>query len=416
MKKNTWAKIQIISVFRNHLFILISLLGILAITSILTAQSNSIPFHISANLFDSSQPGTLGLKPAPETETFTIFHPSDTTDKYSNGVVLISFKGHLYAQWQSSSKDEDASDTWVAYSRSPDGIHWSEPMVLAPRQEKGIYTSGGWWTFGDTLVAYINVWSEWNNKSKGGFTQYRTSTDGIHWSQFKSLLNRDELPVAGIFEQDPHALPHGRIISAVHEQPGLIVYPYFTDDPRGITGWTRGVMDHLPFEGFVSRELEPSWFYTSDGSIVMLFRDQASSFRKLAAISRDRGETWSTPVVTEMPDSRAKQSAGNLPDGTAYQVNCPSGSKTRFPLVIILSQDGKLFDKAYLLRSGGADLQPKRFEGKYKRIGYSYPKSVIWKDYLYIAYATNKEDVELTRVPLHSLRYSNESHGEPVEP
>jgi hypothetical protein len=86
-------------------------------------------------------------------------------------------------------------------------------------------------------------------------------------------------------------------------------------------------------------------------------------------------------------------------------VNNPSGNKNRFPLVITLSENGFLFDKAFLVRSGGKDLQPLRFEGKYKRAGYSYPKSVIWNDYLYISYATNKEDVELTRIPIDSLLY-----------
>jgi hypothetical protein len=104
-----------------------------------------------------------------------------------------------------------------------------------------------------------------------------------------------------------------------------------------------------------------------------------------------------------MPDSRSKQSAGNLPDGTAFQVSNPSNSRTRIPLVISLSQDGKLFDRAYLLRSGGADLQPLRYPGQYKRAGFSYPKSVIWNDFFYAAYATNKEDAEITRVPLSSL-------------
>lgn len=111
------------------------------------------------------------------------------------------------------------------------------------------------------------------------------------------------------------------------------------------------------------------------------------------------------PQLVDTPDSRAKQSAGNLPDGTAFMVNNPSGSKTRIPLVVTLSEDGFLFDKAFLLRSGNeSDLQPMRFEGKYKRVGYSYPKSVIWNDYLYVSYATNKEDVELTRVPIESLK------------
>lgn len=112
-----------------------------------------------------------------------------------------------------------------------------------------------------------------------------------------------------------------------------------------------------------------------------------------------------TPALVDTPDSRAKQSAGNLPDGTAYMVNNPSGNKERFPLVITLSRDGFHFDKAFLLRSGGVDLQPQRFQGKYKRAGYSYPKSVIWGSYLYVSYATNKEDVEVTRIPISSLTY-----------
>ena len=44
------------------------------------------------------------------------------------------------------------------------------------------------------------------------------------------------------------------------------------------------------------------------------------------------------------------------------------------------------------------------YSGTYKRVGYSYPKSVIWNNYLYVAYATNKEDVEFTRIPIESLQ------------
>lgn len=155
----------------------------------------------------------------------------------------------------------------------------------------------------------------------------------------------------------------------------------------------------------MSREIEPSWFYRQDSAIVMIFRDQHSTFKKLASISRDQGATWTTPVLVNTPDSRAKQSAGNLPNGTAFMVNNPSGNKARIPLVITLSKDGFVFDRAFLVRSGGKDLQPQRFPGKYKRAGYSHPKSVLWGDFLYIGYATNKEDVELTRIPIDVLAY-----------
>ena len=350
------------------------------------------PYRVSPGLFDASRPGDLGLKLAPGTQTFTIFRPRINSPKYNNGVVLLPFKGRLYAQWQTSAK--------VAYSRSRDGEHWSAPLTLVPSGAVG-HTSGGWWTDGKTLVAYINVWP----LREGGYAEYKASADGLHWSKPHRVLDNHGTPVNGIIEQDPHALSDGRIVTAFHLQPGLVATPYYTDDAKGIAGWTKGLMRNRPHSGAQSRELEPSWFARRDGSLVMVFRDQDSSFRQLAAESSDRGATWTAPVLTNMPDSRAKQSAGNLPDGTAFLVGEPSGNKSRIPLVVSLSEDGRVFDKAFVLRRGGADLQPLRTPGRYKRPGYHYAKSVVWNSWLYVSYTANKEDVQLTRVPLNSLAY-----------
>jgi hypothetical protein len=359
------------------------------------------PFTVAPGLFDQGKPD-LGLLPAPKRETISIFKPRADTDHFSNGVVLLPFKGKLYAQWQSSPKDEDSQDTWVAYSVSDDGLRWSAPAALA-RAGKGrqMHSSGGWWTDGKKLVAFINVWPTGFQSGEGGYADYLLSTDGQHWSAPRRVTGQDGKPVPGIIEQDPHVLPGGRIITAFHTRPGLIVAPFFTDNPLGITGWRRGKMQNLPHEGHASRELEPSTFMRGS-CVVMVFRDQSDSFQQLASESCDAGETWTDPAFTGMPDARAKQGAGNLPDGTAFLVNAPRADKLRNPLAITLSRDGRQFDRAWLLR-GPDDLQPLRFEGLYKRPGYHYPKSVIWKDYLYVGYATNKEDVELTRVPLSEM-------------
>lgn len=361
-------------------------------------------FEVTEGLFDFDNPYTLGLEFIKETETFSIYSPTKENDnKYNHGVVLFPFKEYLYAQWQTSKKDEDAKETHVLYSRSKNGKTWSSPEVLVPISNNGIYTSGGWWSFNDTLIAFINFWPN-NIKPKGGYVQYILSPDGINWSEKRRLLDIENKYLNGIFEQDPHLLPNGSILSALHEQPGLKLSPYYTKDKSGLSGWTKGDMQNLKFDEISSREIEPSSFYRSDNSIVMVFRDQAGSFKQLASVSRDFGETWSIPVITNMPDSRSKQSAGNLTDGTAYLVNNPSGSKTRYPLVITLSDNGFIFDKAYLLRSGGENLQKMKYDGKFKREGYSYPKSIIWNNYLYIGYATNKEDIELTRIPINFLK------------
>ncbi|WP_372017226.1 sialidase family protein [Pseudoxanthomonas sp. 10H] len=365
------------------------------------------PYTVAPGLFDAAAPD-LGLRSAPGTAHFTVFAPLPTQDRFNNGAVLVAFKGRLYAQWQSSREDEDSPDTKVLYSYSDDGMRWSVPRVLAAAGSGGaMHSNGGWWTDGRTLVAYLNVWPTGFQSGDGGVTAYMRSEDGVAWSPPRPVLDADGQPVQGIIEQDPHALAGGRIVTAFHMRPGMIVAPFFTDDPLGIAGWRRGSMSNLPHEGRVSRELEPSVFLRTGTHgtqcAVMVFRDQASSFRQLASESCDRGEHWSTPALTAMPDARAKQSAGNLPDGTAFLVNAASADRTRIPLALTLSADGRHFDRSLLLRGRDA-LPPLRHPGRYKRAGYHYPKSVVWNDHLYVAYAVNKEDIAVTRVPLAALR------------
>lgn len=370
------------------------------------ALAEAAPYAIAPGLLDPQAPD-LGLQRAPGTQDITVFAPTDGQGLFNNGAVLTPFKGRLYAQWQSSARDEDSPDTHVLASHSDDGIHWSAPQVLVPAGKDGVmHSNGGWWSDGRTLVAYINVWPTGFQSGDGGWAEYMLSSDGVHWSKPARVLDADGAPVEGIIEQDPHALADGRVITAFHTRPGMIVAPFFTDDPLGISGWRRGAMANLPHEGRVSRELEPSLFLRRDADdaqcAVMVFRDQASSFRQLASESCDRGEHWSTPVLTAMPDARAKQSAGNLPDGTAFLVNAPNADRVRIPLAVTLSSDGRTFDRSFLLR--GADGLPAlRHEGRYKRPGYHYPKSVVWNGFLFVAYSVNKEDIAITRVPLAAL-------------
>lgn len=374
------------------------------------AFADEVPFMVSANLFDTSQPQTMGLSFASGIETVTVWEAQAEGQHYANGVVMAAFKDGLYCMWQSSAKDEDADDTFVAYSRSTDGGQtWSEPMVLCPTLPNGYCASGGWLSTADRLIGYINVRTK-DIANNGGYTQYVESEDGMTWTLPQNVLMADGTQLNGIFEQDPHVLSDGRIISAAHFQPGLKLCPIYTDDPTGRTGWKKGTFTSLK-TGTQTYELEPSFFLQQDGTLVMTMRDQGGgSYHVLASVSRDRGETWTQAVKTDMPDSRAKQSAGNLPDGTAYICNNPgrvtnSANKTwRVPLALTLSKDGQLFDHALLLRSGSdGDYPALRYEGKSKTLGYSYPKSMVHQGWLYVSYSTNKEAAQYTRVPINNI-------------
>lgn len=374
-----------------------------AVMAALTCIAQTAPFDVKPGLYNPDEPNTLGLAYPEGIETVTIFAPSDSTDHFSNGAVMTSFKGSLYCMWQSSPDHEDSPDTWVAYSRSDDnGMTWTKPMVLSPTIDNGYCTSGGWIATPDTLVAFINVWPE-SVEPTGGFTRYMLSNDGVEWTAPADVLMADGTRMEGVIEQDMRIVRSGRMMTAAHFQPGLKVCPVYTASRLGTEGWTKGVFNATD-KGKQSRELEPSLYQKANGNIVMIFRDQNSTYHKIAAESDDDGVTWTDPVMTTMPDARTKQSAGNLPDGTAYMAGNPVTNKHRIPLVLTLSDDGEVFDRAYLLREGGESMPEVKYNGHYKRKSYSYPKSMVADGYLYVAYTLNKQDVQFTRIPLVSLK------------
>ncbi len=377
-------------------------------TPVVPPEDREFSFDVKNDLFNQNNTDTLGLSYPEGLETVTVWKADDDSDHYCNGVALTGWNGKLYCQWQSSATDEDAPETRVMYAVSEDGGRtWSEPIELVQdiavdgvtSDDTAYCSSGGWFAAEDQLIAYINVWP--GIDPRGGFTYYMASQDGVNWSDPQPVTMADGSPMKAIFEQDPHVLASGRIVNSAHFQDGLIICPIYTDDPNGISGWKKGDFT-ASGSGTTSTEMEPSLFVQDDGTIVMIFRDQSSSYRKILSYSLDDGVTWSKPQQSEMPDARTKQSAGNLSDGTAFMAGSPVTNSLRSPLAVVLSADGKTFDTAFLLRSNESDPELV-YEGKAKRKGFHYCKSAVYNGYLYVGYATNKEAVEISIVPEESI-------------
>ena len=375
--------------FKGNVYRLLALLAVLL--QACASRGERFP-AAPEGLFDLTDTVMLGLARLPECEGIVV-HESPG---YVNNVLLTAFDGQYYCMWQSSARDEDTPDTRVVYATSSDGVCWSGPMDLAVPTDSTFVTPGGWLRRGETLTAVLNYICA-PDRSKGGSAWHISTQDGVTWTAPQPLRMADGGPLPGILEQDPLRLPGGRTVGAAHFRPGLRVNPVYTDDPAALTGWTEAV-----FPAGEGSPLEPSQYVAVDGKLVMFFRDQASSFVKLAAVSEDRGASWTAPIRTNIPDSHSKQCAGTLPDGRAFWVGNPTGSKSRRALALALSTDGYNFDKAFLL-AGPADLPPRRREGRYKTLGYNYPKAVVLDGTLWISLSINKEDAVLYRVPLNSL-------------
>ena len=355
-------------------------------------RQGRVPFA-AEGLFNLEDTLTAGLDYLPGVEHVDVWLQADG---YSNNVVLTHFQDRYYCMWQHSERDEDTPDTHVLYATSRDGKAWSGPMVLAGPTDSCFVSPGGWIQRGDSLSALLN-YIRADDRKAGGSAWFTSTRDGLSWSAPQPVLLADGNPIQGLFEQDPLPLAGGRTVGAIHFMPGLELCPVYTDDPSALRGWTKAV-----FPPGEDSPLEPSQYARPDGSLVMLLRDQQSSFVKLASISCDSGQSWSAPVRTNLPDSRSKQCAGTLPSGTAFWVGNPTGNKSRRLLAIGLSQDGVAFDRAYLL-SGPADLPAQRTPGRYKTLGYNYPKAHLAEDALWISLSLNKERVVLFRIPLKLL-------------
>ncbi|MDR0901300.1 MAG: exo-alpha-sialidase [Opitutaceae bacterium] len=364
------------------------------------AGADEVPFRVKRGLFALSEPVALGLAPVPGAETVTVFRGGDDGDKFSHAVCLCPFNGWLHAIWQSCPKDEDTLDSRVMWSRSRDGRAWAAPVEIgsAPGDGKHLRGPGGLWSNGRELVAFFLKSDGWSPGTVK-ITEARVTSDGENWSPLREVTALGTLGT-------PVPLPGGRMLASIqsHCAPGdpkLYGLPAWTDAPGGLSGWTLAAMPQPKAKHpHYGRVIEPAWFLRGDGRPVMVFRDTSRSGYSLASLGSPDGSAWTEPVVSGLPDSTSLQCAGNLPDGTAYLINNPTGTKERFPLAITLGADGRYFDRAYLVRRTPP---PMRHAGYAKTSGFSYPSAVLWGDRLCVAYATNKEDVEITFIPLRSL-------------
>ncbi len=370
------------------------------------------PIRLAAGLLDGADDAVRGLPEIPGASVRVIYRANEKTGTFVNHPQLAFFKGRMYAAFQLCPSNEDSSDSVAVCSSSADLDGWTAPEVIGPPAEGDIFrASVGWLQDADRLYALI---LRRDSDGEVTETEYRSSTDGQSWSDLKMLVP-DMMGSAGGRAIAPGGrtllLGHGyREVGGQRQRESFV---YYHDGIDFSKGWKQAVtpqeiLKYSTADKVTARGIEPDWFRRPNGELVQVYRDLVRSGYVLASVSADQGEHWSVPLLTDIPDSSNMQCAGNLPDGTCYMITTPGPVnirndrlQPRTPLVLWLSDDGAVFDRAFLVRR---DPPPRRFEGKSKTFGYSYVGSLVRDGVLYIAYATNKEDVEMSCIPLDALK------------
>ena len=106
--------------------------------------------------------------------------------------------------------------------------------------------------------------------------------------------------------------------------------------------WLERTHYHLPPTTASPREAEVLLYRTSGLPKKLCF-----STRTNASLGTGG---WTTPAESNIPDMGSNLNAGTLPTGEVYLLSNPIvGAPPRNPLVLSLSKDGLLFDRAFIL-------------------------------------------------------------------
>ena len=328
---------------------------------------------------------------------------------YNHHPAITAFKGKLIAIWSDGMIDEDSPGQRVVFSISKDFKKWSAPQELASpsKGSKGIFnvlTAAGFYQFNDTLVAY---YGEYEKDRTHTHLWAKTSTDGLHWSAPIDM----HIPVNP--NHGPAIIKGGRLIIS-----GNFTFPYTTDH-TGLSGWKMSSFypDSLYKEDNPATFYSPaaktglpplcegSFFQTDDKVIHMLLRVTGKGWKGKLWLteSKDNGQSWLRPVETKFTDNDCKFHFGRLPDKKFYYVGIPDTLHhyDRNPLVLALSDDGKYFNKQYVIAD---DLYTLKKKGLWKGGQYGYPVTMVYRDYMYVLISRQKESIEVIRFKLSQLK------------
>jgi len=355
-----------------------------------------------------------------------LWQPKDDDPyKYHHGPIISVWRDQFVVTWHACREGEDSAPYVGLVSFSEDLETWSDPAPFASKEhneryertmrdrcrispQRGLHVNLAPRTL-HMAEGRLYLWSlGCVSEKRKGYQQAEKwwqgriffTSDGARWEEIPpSELDALEIPCRTT-ASNHHFIPISKDrlmaaamegLSAGSQGPGSLLCAPITSDPTGLSGWHGGIVDTAmcPDVG------EPGGWQGRDGTLHYAARQGQQIWH---AFSADDGVSWS-PLRPQFgfSDCPGNKEFGMLPDGRVWYVGNPvPGSRDQ--LVLALSEDGWIFDEAYLVRwEPLTQLYPGRAKGG---TGYQYPSAVHHEGMLVIAYSVSRDFIEVSRVPL----------------
>lgn len=342
-------------------------------------------------------------------------HPELAEDygwTYNHASNLAWWKGKFYQQYLSNPVDEHIPPGQTLIVTSDDGRNWEKPKVIFPQydppedvkiaegstgymmhQRMGFYISPD-----DRMLTVAFYGHSEDPFMEGGIGRvvreiYENGKMGpIYFIRYSSHTNWNESNTS--FPFYTKSKDKGFVKACNDLLNDKLKTMQWWDEDRGLDGY------------YTIKEAGSalSYYHRKDGKVIALWK------RSTCAISDDGGVTFSKPVKSPTLIMAGGKSWGQATEDGRYAMsyNPIELDEYRYPLTVISSDDGIIFDEMLLVQG---EVPPRRFFGRWKDFGPCYVRGIVegngnppGQD-MWLSYSMNKEDIWVSRVPT-PIRYS----------
>jgi hypothetical protein len=321
-----------------------------------------------------------GLPWYPGVQNIQIFRASrgapELTDgkgwTYNHHLDLGVWRGRMYCAWNQCERDEDTWPSREVYSTSTDGFHWSDPKELFPMGTSAAQRMYFFHAPNDRMLALACARdARTHERFAPSMVVREIRADHTLGPVMKVVVpqGRDASPLVAGKGDDPE------LIRAIEQL--LANKPFLEQADYGallgerkmkwhdLSTWPATEPSRADFPHRFGKAM--CFYHRKDGALVAVMK------WGWVLVSKDEGETWSSPVRPPTLVAGMGKVWGQRTKTSLYVLAYNPQLENRWPLVMVTGDDGIHFGNMQVIEP---ELPPMRYEGRYKVPGPQYMRGV----------------------------------------